>query len=87
MEGTIGVIAPGYLADVICVDGDPSKDVAVLGDPGRIKHVMIGGKMMDISPPAARKAISGWRHATMGGRLTRELVASNRGPKSASAKT
>jgi len=87
MEGKIGVIAPGYLADVICVDGDPSKDVAVLGDPGRIKHVMIGGKMMDISPPAARKAISGWRHATMGGQLTRELVASNRGSKSAWAKT
>jgi len=87
MEGKIGVIAPGYLADVICVDGDPSKDVAVLGEPGRIKHVMIGGKMMDISPPAARKAISGWRHATMGGQLTRELVASNRGSKSASAKT
>jgi len=87
MKGKIGVIAPGYLADVICVDGDPSKDVAVLGDPGRIKHVMIGGKMMDISPPAARKAISGWRHATMGGQLTRELVASNRGSKSAWAKT
>ena len=81
MEGKIGVVAPGYLADVICVDGDPSKDVTVLGDPDRIKHVMIGGRMMDISPPAARKPISGWRYATMGGQLTRELVASKRGSK------
>jgi imidazolonepropionase-like amidohydrolase len=86
MEGKIGVIAAGYLADVICVDGDPSKDVTVLGEPDRIKHVMIGGKMMDISPPAPRKPISGWRHATMGDRLTRELVASKSGSKAAPTK-
>jgi adenine deaminase len=87
MEGKVGVIAPGYLADVICVAGDPSKDVAVLGEPDVIKHVMIGGRMMDISPPAPRKAISGWRHATMGDRLTRELVISKRGAKTTSTKT
>jgi len=86
MEGKIGVIAAGYLADVICVDGDPSKDVTVLGEPDRIMHVMIGGKMMDISPPAPRKPISGWRHATMGDRLTRELVASKSGSKAAPTK-
>ena len=35
---------------------------------------MIGGRMMDISPPASRKPISGWRQATMGSQLTRDLV-------------
>jgi imidazolonepropionase-like amidohydrolase len=72
MDGRIGVLAPGYLADVICVQGDPSKDVTELGQPDAVKHVMIGGRMMDISPPAARKSISGWRYASMGGQLTRE---------------
>jgi len=87
MEGKIGVVAPGYLADVICVDGDPSRDVTVLGEPDRIRHVMIGGRMMDISPPAARKPISGWRYASMGGQLTRELVASKRDSIAPSAKS
>jgi cytosine/adenosine deaminase-related metal-dependent hydrolase len=79
MEGKIGVLAPGYLADVICVDGDPSKNLGVLGEPGRVQHVMIGGRMMDISPPAARKPISGWRYAGMGAQLTRKLAFANSG--------
>jgi len=79
--------ASGYLADVICVEGDPSKDVTLLGEPDCIKHVMIGGKVMDISPPAPRKPISGWRHATMGDRLTRELVASRPGSRPSPAKS
>jgi imidazolonepropionase-like amidohydrolase len=74
MEGRIGVLAPGLLADVICVEGDPSKDVTVLGEPGRVRHVMIGGRMMEISPPAARKPIAGWRYASMGGQLTRRVA-------------
>jgi imidazolonepropionase-like amidohydrolase len=78
MEGKIGVIAPGYLADVICVDGDPSKDLTILGEPDRIKHVMVGGRLMDLSAPAPRKPISGWRAATMGSQLTRELAFSKR---------
>ena len=74
MEGKVGVIAPDYLADVICVDGDPSKDVTVLGDPSRIKHVMVGGRMMDLDPPSPRKPIAGWRYAGMGSQLTREMA-------------
>jgi imidazolonepropionase-like amidohydrolase len=89
MQGKIGVLAKGYLADVICVDGDPSKDLTLLGDPDRIKHVMIGGRMMDLSPPPPRKSISGWRHAAMGSQLTRELVfpkTAREPPKEASAR-
>jgi len=79
MEDKVGVIAPGYLADVICVDGDPSQDVTVLGEPDRIKHVMIGGRMMNIAAPPLRKPISGWRYASMGGQLTRERAFGKRG--------
>jgi len=82
MENKVGVIAPGYLADVICVDGDPSQDVTVLGEPERIKHVMIGGRVMNIDAPPPRKPISGWRHASMGGQLTRERALGKRGTAS-----
>jgi imidazolonepropionase-like amidohydrolase len=30
-------------ADVICVVGDPSSDVSVLGDPANVTHVFKGG--------------------------------------------
>jgi imidazolonepropionase-like amidohydrolase len=31
----LGLIAPGYLADLIVMDGDPSQDVRILSDPDR----------------------------------------------------
>ncbi len=44
MAGQIGVLAPGALADLIAVDGDPLADVTVLADPGRrLRMVMQGG--------------------------------------------
>jgi imidazolonepropionase-like amidohydrolase len=36
----IGSIAPGYQADIIAVDGDPTKDITALG---RVVFVMKGG--------------------------------------------
>jgi len=39
-EGQIGALKPGYLADVIAVPGDPTKDVSVLK---RVSFVMKGG--------------------------------------------
>jgi len=44
MAGQLGIVAPGALADLIVVDGDPLADVTVLADPGRrLKLVMQGG--------------------------------------------
>jgi imidazolonepropionase-like amidohydrolase len=46
-EGELGVIAPGALADLILVDGDPLKDIGVLTGQGeRIPFVMKGGEAM-----------------------------------------
>lgn len=45
MEGRIGVVAPGALADLLVVDGAPLEDVAVLADPARIRLVMQGGRV------------------------------------------
>ena len=39
-EGQIGSLEPGYLADVIAVQGDPAQDISVLQNVG---FVMKGG--------------------------------------------
>jgi len=39
----LGTLAPGKLADVVVVDGDPLGDIAVLGDPARIHLVVKAG--------------------------------------------
>ncbi|MEP7001151.1 MAG: amidohydrolase family protein [bacterium] len=38
----IGTIAPGFQADIIAVDGDPTKDIGALG---RVVFVMKGGRV------------------------------------------
>jgi imidazolonepropionase-like amidohydrolase len=43
MQGQIGVIAPGVLADIIAVDGDPTRDVRTLKN---VMFVMKDGKVV-----------------------------------------
>lgn len=46
-RGELGVVAPGALADLIVVDGDPLADVAPLADPGRhLAAVVKGGAVV-----------------------------------------
>ena len=81
MTGKVGAVKPGYRADLILVEGDPSEDVTILGETDRIRHVMIDGAMKDLSPPPPRKPIPGWTVASIGReRLTRELAFSNQPP-------
>lgn len=39
----VGLVKEGYLADLILVDGDPSRDVAILQDKDRISGIMKDG--------------------------------------------
>ena len=41
-----GILAEGKDADVICVTGDPTSDVAILGQPDNITHVFKNGERL-----------------------------------------
>jgi imidazolonepropionase-like amidohydrolase len=45
-SGELGVIAPGALADILVVNGNPLKDLALLQDQGKhLRLIMKGGKL------------------------------------------
>lgn len=48
----LGMLRPGYLADVVMVDGNPLEDLSLLVDPARICLVIKGGDIhKDVSTP------------------------------------
>lgn len=51
LEGQVGALQEGLLADVIVVDGDPLADVKVLGREGAILEVIKEGRRIDLSRP------------------------------------
>jgi len=51
--GELGVVAPGCLADLLLVDGDPLADVAILQDAQRLTAIMKDGAFHK-RPPATR---------------------------------
>ena len=48
---------PGYLADLLLVDGDPTRDVRILQDKERLSMIMKGGRMHKAPSPAAAGAV------------------------------
>jgi len=74
-DGETGCIASGYRADVLVLDGDPSKDISLLGDKSLFRHLFCRGKSVDLSPIEPRAMLrgeqsSGWSDVA----LTRELA-------------
>ncbi|MFD0252100.1 MULTISPECIES: metal-dependent hydrolase family protein [Streptomyces] len=45
LEGEVGEVAVGKLADLIVVDGDPSVNLKLLYTPGKITHVVLAGEL------------------------------------------
>jgi imidazolonepropionase-like amidohydrolase len=50
----LGCVAPGYVADLLLVDGDPLVDIRILQDAGRLAAIMKGGRFH--KPPAPARA-------------------------------
>lgn len=70
MDGETGAIEAGRLADLLVFDGDPSKDVTLLGERHRIRHVLIGGEAMPLEPlEPERRNPPGWRVSHYGNRI------------------
>jgi len=57
MGDRLGQIKPGYLADLLLIDGNPLDDVTILQDPGRMPGIMKDGVFW--RTPAARFLRSG----------------------------
>ncbi|MEY3413679.1 MAG: hypothetical protein RJA79_554 [Actinomycetota bacterium] len=74
-DGETGCIAAGYRADVLVLDGDPSKDISLLGNKSLFRHLFCRGKNIDLSPIEPRAMLrgeqsSGWSDVA----LTREIA-------------
>jgi imidazolonepropionase-like amidohydrolase len=51
LDGEIGVIAPGRLADIVISDGDPTADITVLQRPDEISVIIKDGRIVDRTAP------------------------------------
>lgn len=70
MEKSLGAVQPGFLADIVAVDGDPLKDIGAVVD--NVRWVMKGGSVVVDRRDAARPAapaysIQAIRYATSPG--------------------
>ena len=46
---------------MIVVEGEVADDVTLLGDPDRIRHVILDGQPVDLAPAPPRRDPPGWR--------------------------
>jgi imidazolonepropionase-like amidohydrolase len=52
LEGKLGTIEPGMIADLAILDADPTKRIEVLGDPTHVRAVIKGGTVVDLAGPS-----------------------------------
>ena len=55
LDGRVGVIAPGKLADIILWDEDPLADITVLQRPNQLTAVIKGGRVIDRTAEGFRR--------------------------------
>ncbi|NWJ72628.1 amidohydrolase family protein [Pseudonocardia sp. ICBG1122] len=57
MEGELGTLEQGRLADVLVVDGDPLADIRILQDRERITEVIKNGRRIDLTTPIPERTM------------------------------
>jgi imidazolonepropionase-like amidohydrolase len=57
MEGQIGTVETDRAADLLIIDGDPSRDVRILLDKARIREVIARGRRIDIRTPLPERTV------------------------------
>ena len=79
MEGELGCVKPGYCADLLLIDGDPLKDLSLLGDKSKIKAIFKGGKAVDLESPLPDQwHIPGWRATQFSEEVLTQEIAFNK---------
>jgi imidazolonepropionase-like amidohydrolase len=58
MGGDLGLVKPGYLADILLVDGDPTEDVTILQDRARLTAIMKDGAFHKAPAAPQRQALA-----------------------------
>ena len=56
MGDELGLVKPGYLADLLCIAGDPTQDITLLQDRDKIVAIMKDGVFHKTPPLGARQA-------------------------------
>jgi imidazolonepropionase-like amidohydrolase len=49
LDGELGTIEPGMIADIVILDADPSENIAVLGDPAHVCMVIKDGEPLEFA--------------------------------------
>lgn len=57
MEGELGTLEPGRIADVLVVDGDPLADIRILQERERIAEVIKQGRRIDLVTPIPERTM------------------------------
>jgi imidazolonepropionase-like amidohydrolase len=78
LEGEVGGVAPGMLADLLVVDGDPSRDITILQDRSKIEHIVLDGEIVEVDDE-----LESWGHERSltyaAQNLTQELLGQGQG--------
>jgi hypothetical protein len=73
LEGEVGGVKPGMLADLLVVDGDPSQDITILQDHDKIETIILDGDIVEVD-----RSVKSWPNKpsyTYAGRyLTQEIA-------------
>ena len=76
MEGKVGTIEKGMLADILVVDGNPLDDITVLGDKSKLSHIILNGSEVDQNKPT-KEIIppQGWRLSPYSNQILTQKIA------------
>ena len=78
LEGELGRIAPGYLADILIFNGEPEKTITQLGEQERFRYIIKDGGVVNTETPLPSDwQLPGWRVSEYSEQvLTKNLVKS-----------
>ena len=79
MEGKVGTLETGMLADILILDENPLNDITVLGDKSKISSIILNGREVDRTKPETEiTPPQGWRLSPYSDKILTQKVAKNR---------